>query len=146
MAYDSSNAGYYTMKVEGSEPIELKEGDIDAAVFKVDSPDDADAKSNKVGIILEVSGKILQDKNETETKKLAVWALVASGAKEVERKVTVELVKASKVIRQYVFSNAFVVDYTESINEVGAGSFNIFLKQNKTTNGSKVTVEGGYDK
>jgi hypothetical protein len=144
--FESSNAGYYTLKVEGGEPIELKEGDIDAAVFKVDSPDDADAKSNKMGIILEVSGKILQDKNETETKKLATWALVPSGAKDVERRVTVELVKASKVIRQYVLSNAFVVDYTESINEDGAGSFNLFMKQNKATTGSKVTVEGGYDK
>ncbi|MGD8399535.1 MAG: membrane-associated protease 1 [Bacillota bacterium] len=139
-------AGYYTLKVEGGESIELKEGDIDAVVFKVDSPDDADAKSNKMGIILEISGKILQNKNETETKKLATWALVPSGAKDVERQVTVELVKANKVIRQYVLSHAFVVDYTESINEDGAGSFNLFVKQNKTTTGSKVTVEGGYDR
>lgn len=145
--FENQNSGFYTLKVEGGgETIDLKEGDIDAAVFKVDSPDDADAKSNKMSIILEVSGKILQGKNENETKKLAKWALVPSGAKDVERKVTVELVKANKVIRQYSFSNAFVVDYTENINEDGAGTFNLFIKQNKTVSGGKVTVEGGYDK
>lgn len=144
--FENTNAGFYTLKVEGGESIDLKEGDIDAAVFKVDSPNDSDAKSNKMGIILEVSGKILQGKNENETKKLAKWALVASGSKDVERKVTVELVKAGKVVRQYCFSHAFVVDYTESINESGEGSFNALLKQNKTVNGGKVTVEGGYDK
>jgi hypothetical protein len=139
-------AGYYSLKVEGGESIELKEGDIDSIEFKVDSPDDADAKSNKIGIVIEASGKIIQGKNEIETKKLATWALVASGARDVERKVTVELVKSNKVIRQYYLSNAFVVDYSEAIGENGAGVFNLMLKQNRNISGSNVTVEGGYDK
>jgi hypothetical protein len=139
-------AGYYTLKIEGGETIELKEGDIDSIEFKIDSPDDADAKSNKLGIIIEASGKIIQGKNEIETKKLATWALVASGAKDVERKVTAELVKSNKVIRQYYLSNAFVVDYSETINESGTGNFNLMIKQNRSISGSTVTVEGGYDK
>jgi hypothetical protein len=139
-------AGYYSLKIEGGENIELKEGDIDNIVFKVDSPDDADAKSNKMGIIIEASGKIIHGKNENETKKLAKWALVPAGAKDVERKATLELVKANKVMRQYTLSHAFVVDYSETIGENGAGTFNLMLKQNRNISGSKVTVEGGYDK
>jgi hypothetical protein len=139
-------AGFYTLKIEGGENIELKEGDINSIEFKVDSPNDADAKSNKIGIIIEASGKIIQGKNETETKKLATWALVPSGGNDVQRKVTVELVKSNKVIRQYCLSHAFVIDYSEMIGENGAGVFNLMIKQNRNITGSKVTVEGGYDK
>ncbi len=143
---DQQLGSYYTLKVEGGEAIELKEGDIESVEFKCDSPDDATAKSNSMGIELHVSGEILHNKNESETLKLAKWALVAGGAKDVERKVTVELVKANKVVRQYAFSHAFVVDYTETMSDSGTGVYTLFLKQNRNVNDTKVEVNGGYDK
>ncbi len=143
---DSLQSSHYTMKVEGGESIELKEGDIECAKFIVDSPNDADARSSKVALLLEVSGNISHGKNESETMKLAKWSLVPAGAKDVERKVTIELVKANKVLRQYVFSHAFVVDYTETISEEGTGTYKALLKQNRNISGAKVTIEGGYDK
>jgi len=143
---DSLQSSHYTLKVEGGEAIELKEGDIETAEFRVDSPNDADARSNKVAMLLEVTGKISHGKNESETMKLAKWSLIPAGAKDVERKVTIELVKANKVLRQYSFSHAFVVDYTETISDEGTGTYKILLKQNRSISGSKVTIEGGYDK
>lgn len=135
---------HYTMKVEGGEAISLKE--LDAVVFKSDSPNDADAKSNRTSYILEVSGKIVQGVNEKETIKVVNWSLLPAGAKDVERKVTVELVKGNKVVRQYIFTHAFIVDYGEHIGEGGVGSFSVMLKQNRALNGAKVEVTGGYDK
>jgi hypothetical protein len=135
---------HYTMKVDGGGTIDLK--DLDAVLFKSDSPDDADAKSNSTSYILEVSGKIIQGVNEKETIKVAKWSTLPAGAKDIERKVTVELVKANKVVRQYIFSHAFVVDYSESIGEGGIGSFSLNLKQNRNLNNASVEIEGGFDK
>lgn len=145
MANDQA-ASSYTLKVEGGEAIELKEGDLDSVVFRSDSPDDADAKSNKMAYVLEMMGKVIQGKNEKETIKLAKWAVLPAGSKDVERKVTVELVKTNKVVRQFVFSSAFVVDYVEDIGEEGIGTFKLFLKQNRSIKDAKITIEGGYDK
>ncbi len=137
---------YYYLKVEGGEAIELKEGDIQAVTFRCTSPNGTTAKSNKIAIELQITGEILHDKNEAETLKLAKWALVPGGAKDVERKVTIELVKASKVVRQYEVSHAFVVDYKEIVSESGTCKFTLILKQNQSIKDTKVDVNGGYDK
>ncbi len=137
---------YYTLKVEGEESFELKEGDLESVLFKVDSPNESTSKSTRMEIIIQITGLITHHKNEAETLKLATWALIPAGNKNVERKVTIEIVKAHKVIRLYTFSHAFIIDYFENINDSGSGNFNLYLKQNSAIDKAKVEISGGYDK
>lgn len=60
------------------------------------------------------------------------------------RKVTVEVIAASQVVRKYSYPNAFVVDYKEDYGDVeGIGTFKLIMKQKKDKM-AQVSVEGGY--
>jgi hypothetical protein len=133
----------YTVTITGGDTINLNKGEVEAVSFRVDSPDDARAKSNEMAYILEISGKISKG-NELETVKLAQWAQLPPNSKDhVERNVAVELVKGGQIVRQYEFSHAFVVDYNEYIGIEGDGSFRLFIKQNRNINNAKISVTGG---
>ena len=60
------------------------------------------------------------------------------------RKVTIEVIAASQVVRKYTYPNAFVVDYKENYgDEEGVGTFTLIMKQKKDKM-AQVSVDGGY--
>ena len=76
--------------------------------------------------------------------QLGLWALVPAENSDCYRKVTVEVIAASQVVRKYSYPNAFVVDYKEDYGDVeGIGTFKLIMKQKKDKM-AQVSVEGGY--
>ncbi|TVX95085.1 membrane-associated protease 1 [Cohnella terricola] len=137
----------FTLKVEGSETIELGLDNIQTVTYDTDTPNDSNARSTDVGATLRITGKILTatdgDKSD-DTMKLALWSLVPAEKADCYRKLTVEVISADQVVRQICFPNAFVVDYTETYGDTeGVGSFSLYVKQKKDKT-ELAQILGGY--
>jgi hypothetical protein len=135
----------FTLKVEGNTTIELGTTSITGVKVSTDIPQDSNARSTDLGSTITVTGKILTavDGDPFDaTRQLGLWALVPAENSDCYRKVTVEVIAASQVVRKY--SNAFVVDYKEDYGDVeGIGTFKLIMKQKKDKM-AQVSVEGGY--
>ena len=137
----------FRLKVEGGSAVELREESIISVKFGADIPQDSNARSTDLGSTVEIKGKILTAVDGDpfdSTKELGKWALVPAERADCYRKVVIEVIAASQVVRKYTFSNAFVVDYKEEYgDEVGVGTFSLTIKQKKDKM-ANITVEGGY--
>ena len=78
------------------------------------------------------------------TLGLSKWSVVPSEKADCYRSVAVEVVSAGQVVRKYEVPNAFVMEYSEEMDdETGVGTFYLHVKQKKDEN-DKVKIEGGY--
>ena len=136
----------FTLKVEGNTTIELGTTSITGVKVSTDIPQDSNARSTDLGSTITVTGKILTavDGDPFDaTRQLGLWALVPAENSDCYRKVTVEVIAASQVVRKS-YPNAFVVDYKEDYGDVeGIGTFKLIMKQKKDKM-AQVSVEGGY--
>ena len=100
-----------------------------------------------MGSTVMITGKILTAVDGDpfdSTRQLGLWALVPAEKSDCYRKVSVEVIAASQVVRKYTYPNAFVVDYREDYGDVeGVGTFTLIIKQKKDKM-AQVAVEGGY--
>lgn len=139
---------FYFM-VEGDEKInqnviEIKKKEyIKKAEFIFDSPDDSEEKSSRMQAQLTIFGKLEEETVET-AREMALWALKTSGETGVYRKIIFKSVAEGKVYREYSFSNAFVVDYSENYPEEGSGEFVLKIKQ-KRDKFNEITIEGDFE-
>lgn len=137
----------FRLKIEGGNAIELQEQSIISVKFRSDIPQDSNARSTDLGSTIVISGKILTavDGDPFDgTKEIGKWSLVPAEKADCYRKVTIEVIAASQVVRKYTYPNAFVVDYKEDYgDEAGVGTFTLMIKQKKDKM-INVTVEGGY--
>ena len=137
----------FTLKVEGNTTIELGTTSITGVKVSTDIPQDSNARSTDLGSTITVTGKILTavDGDPFDaTRQLGLWALVPAENSDCFRKLTVEVIAASQVVRKYSYPNAFVVDYKEDYGDVeGIGTFKLIMKQKKDKM-AQVSVEGGY--
>lgn len=137
----------FTLKVEGPSTIDLGTISITGVKFKTDIPHDSNARSTDLGSTVEISGKILTavDGDPFDfTRQLGLWSLVPAEKSDCYRKVTVEVIAASQVVRKYTYPNAFVVDYKEDYGDTeGVGTFRLIIKQKKDKM-AQIAVEGGY--
>lgn len=137
----------FTLKVEGNSSIELGKDSIISVKVRTDIPQDSNARSTDLGSTLTVTGKILTAVDGDpfdSTKQLGLWALVPAESSDCYRKVTVEVIASSQVVRKYSYPNAFVVDYREDYgDEEGVGTFTLIMKQKKDKM-AQVSVDGGY--
>ncbi|APC40289.1 membrane-associated protease 1 [Clostridium estertheticum] len=137
----------FKLKVEGAETIELGIENILTVEFNTDTPDDSNARSTDLGTSLSIKGKILtpvDGEAADSTIKLAKWSLVPSEKADCYRKVTVDVISASQVVRQINLPNAFVVSYAENYgDEEGVGTFILELKQKKDKT-TMVKFQGGF--
>ena len=137
----------FTLKVEGNTTIEQGTTSITGVKVSTDIPQDSNARSTDLGSTITVTGKILTavDGDPFDaTRQLGLWALVPAENSDCYRKVTVEVIAASQVVRKYSYPNAFVVDYKEDYGDVeGIGTFKLIMKQKKDKM-AQVSVEGGY--
>lgn len=113
---------------------------IDSVYFKVDTPNDSDARTTELASTLELTGRIGDGES---TVGLCEWSLIKpdkNNKDKVFRNVEVEMILAGQgqtgnSIRKVVLPQAFVVDYSESYSkEAGVGTFSIYLKQKKDNN------------
>ncbi|MDR1769850.1 MAG: membrane-associated protease 1 [Hungatella sp.] len=137
----------FTLKVEGPSTIDLGTISITGVKFKTDIPLDSNARSTDLGSTVEISGKILTAVDGDpfdSTRQLGLWSLVPAEKSDCYRKVTVEVIAASQVVRKYAYPNAFVVDYKENYGDTeGVGTFRLIIKQKKDKM-AQIAVEGGY--
>ncbi|WP_099190434.1 membrane-associated protease 1 [Tepidibacter mesophilus] len=138
----------FRLKVEGPETIDLGLENILTVEFNTDTPNDSNARSTDLGTSLIIKGKILTavDGEEADaTMKLAQWSLVPGEKADCYRKVTVDVISASQVVRKIDLPNAFIVDYTEDYgDEEGVGTFYLHMKQKKDKTPA-VKLEGGFE-
>lgn len=137
----------FRVKVEGAQTIELSIESVQTVKIKTDLPLDTNARTKDVGSTMTIKGKILTavdgDPFDT-TRQLGVWSLVPAENADCYRKVTIEVISASQVVRKLYYPNAFVVDYKERFGDTeGVGEFTLVIKQKKDKL-DKVTIEGGY--
>jgi hypothetical protein len=138
----------FRVEIKGEDTVRLGETIVESAIFKTDTPQDSDARSSDLGATLVVTGKILtalEGAEVDDTIKLAKWSNVPAESKDSYRDVTVRVIAAGQVVRQYQLPNAFVVDYSEVFDDaVGTGHFSLIVKQKKDQL-AKLTLDGGYD-
>ena len=137
----------FKLKVEGPSTIDLGTTIVTGVKFRTDIPHDSNARSTDMGSTVEITGKILTAVDGDpfdSTRQLGVWALVPAEKSDCYRKVSIEVIAASQVVRKYTHPNAFVVDYKEDYGDTeGVGTFTLIIKQKKDKM-AQVTVEGGY--
>lgn len=137
----------FTLKVEGNSTIELGKDSIISVKVRTDIPQDSNARSTDLGSTVTITGKILTAVDGDpfdSTKQLGLWALVPAESSDCYRKVTIEVIASSQMVRQYTYPNAFVVDYNEHYgDEEGVGTFTLIMKQKKDKM-AQVSVDGGY--
>ena len=137
----------FRVNIEGQENISLGTESVISVTFRTDIPKDSNARSTDLGSTVEIKGKILtavDGEPFDSTRQMGLWSLVPAEKSDCYRKVTLEVVAASQIIRKYTFPKAFVIDYTESYgDEEGVGTFVLVCKQKKDKI-SSITVDGGY--
>ena len=137
----------FTLKVEGNSSIELGKDSIISVKVRTDIPQDSTARSTALGSTVTITGKILTAVDGDpfdSTKQLGLWSLVPAESSDCYRKVTIEVIASSQVVRKYTYPNAFVVDYREHYgDEEGVGTFTLIIKQKKDKM-AQVSVDGGY--
>ena len=138
----------FNLKIKGkNEEINLGMDNITTVKYISDTPDDSNARASDLGVVLEVSGKIITPVNGEEaddTKKMAKWSLVPAESSDAYRELSLEVISGSVVVRKIDLPNAFILDYTEDYNDKGGvGEFKAIFKQKKEKI-ETVTIEGGY--
>lgn len=135
------------LKIEGNESISLLETSIISVKFGADIPHDSNARSTDLGSTALVKGKILaavDGETADDTSKIARWSLVPAENADCYRKVQIDVVNASQIVRQIIIPNAFVIDYEEDFtDDTGTGVFTLLLKQKKDKM-ANLKFEGGF--
>lgn len=135
------------LKIEGNESINLLETSIISVKFGADIPHDSNARSTDLGSTVLIKGKILAavgGETADDTSKIARWSLVPAENADCYRKVQIDVVSASQIVRQISIPNAFVIDYEEDFtDDTGTGIFTLLLKQKKDKM-ANLKFEGGF--
>jgi len=137
----------FTVKVDGPDPVDLGIDHILTVAFEMETPNDANARSTDLGSTLTITGKILTALDGAAADSsinLAKWSKVPAEDMTAYRKLEVEAINASQVVRKFTFTHAFVVDYTESFgSDEGIGTFTLKVRQKKDKT-DLVGIEGGW--
>lgn len=137
----------FRLEIDGSGPVKLLERSITKAEFESDIPLDSNARATDNGAVIKIWGKLLFSlggEEQDSTLNLAKWSLVPSADADSYRKVKLTVVSASQVVREITLPNAFVMEYSESLDdETGVGTFYLHVKQKKDLT-VKTAIEGGF--
>jgi len=113
-----------------------------------DKPGSGNARATDVGLGVKIWGRInfsLGAELEDATVTMANWALQPSDQAEAYRKAVIQVVASGQVVREYTLPNAFIVEYSEDLDdEEGVGHFYVHLRQKKDLN-PKVELKGGFE-
>lgn len=138
----------FRMKITGgSEDIIFDERSITKVDFNSASSADSNARATDFGMTVKVWGKMLYKlggEGNDPTLGLAIWSQVPSEKADCYRNAEVTVVSAGQVVRQFTLPNAFVMEYSEKVDdESGVGTFYFHMKQKKDEN-MATKIEGGF--
>ncbi|MGN0288396.1 MAG: membrane-associated protease 1 [Lachnospiraceae bacterium] len=135
------------LNITGSENINLNETIVKDVKFGADIPKDSNARSTDLGATITIIGKILAavgGEAADDTMKLAKWALIPAENADCYRRLQIEVISASQVVRRVNLPNAFVIGYEEDFaDESGVGTFTLTVKQKKDKM-KTLSFEGGF--
>lgn len=138
----------FRLKVTGGKDIEMNETILTAVNFISETPENSNARSTDLGVILKIAGRInfsLGAQLADATVDVANWALMPSDQADCYRNVQIQVVSGGQIVRQYTYPNAFVMDYMEDLNdEEGVGTWVLLLKQKKDLT-DKVELKGNFE-
>ncbi len=138
----------FRLTIDGSGPVSLSEKCITNVEFHSEIPTDSNARAADNGAALKIWGKMLFSlgaEAQDATVNLAKWSIVPSDSSDCYRNVKVEVVAAGQIVRQIILPNAFVMEYTEELDdETGVGSFYLHVKQKKDLT-DLTAIEGGFE-
>ena len=138
----------FRLKVTGGKDIEMNETILTAVNFISETPENSNARSTDLGVILKIAGRInfsLGAQLADATVDVANWALMPSDQADCYRNVQIQVVSGGQIVRQYTYPNAFVMDYMEDLNdEEGVGTWTLLLKQKKDLT-DKVELKGNFE-
>lgn len=139
--------GFRLSVTGGSETVSLDERSIKNVIFESASSMDSNARATDFGVSMKIWGKMLYKlggEGDDGTIGLSKWSVVPSERPDCYRDVSVDVVSAGQIVRKYDAPNAFIMEYSEEMDdETGVGTFYMHVKQKKDEN-SKVKIEGGY--
>ena len=131
----------------GADKIELDERTRKNVVFDSQTWADSNARATDFGVSMKIWGKMiykLGGEGSDGTIELSKWSVVPSEKADCYRDAVVEVISAGQVVRKYEVPNAFIMEYSEEMDdETGVGTFYLHVKQKKDEN-DKVKIEGGY--
>lgn len=137
----------FRLEIDGSGPVKLSERCIKNVEFRSEIPADSNARATDNGASLKIWGKMLFSlggEEQDSTLNLAKWSVVPSESADSYRKVKVDVISASQVVRQITLPNAFVMEYSESLDDkTGVGEFYLHVKQKKDKT-TDTAIEGGF--
>lgn len=134
------------LTITGTENIEIGEKLITSMGYRLETPEDSNARSTDVTKILWIKGRIIPEiggSSGEPVAKLHQWSLVKTGA-GVYRAAEAQYQADATTVRKYKFPKSFVRDYKEDFSDkAGTGTFYLELCEKKDEN-PKVTIEGGF--
>lgn len=138
----------FRMKITGgTEDIVFDERSITRVDFNSASSPDSNARATDFGMMVKVWGKMLYKRGADEgdaTLGLEQWSQVPSERPDCYRSAEISVVSAGQVVRQITLPDAFVMEYSEEVDdESGVGTFYIHMKQKKDENAA-TKIEGGF--
>ena len=137
----------FRLEIDGSGPVKLSERCIKNVEFRSEIPEDSNARATDNGASLKIWGKMLFSMGGEEqdaTLNMAKWSVVPSESADSYRKVKVDVISASQVVRQITLPNAFVMEYSEVLDDkTGVGEFYLHVKQKKDKT-TDTAIEGGF--
>lgn len=121
------------------------EQNIENVEFNYDSPNDVTSKAANSNMTLVIKGKINDTNDEATLKLINDWIRLEGQEKGAYCQVKLEVIgRDERFIRQYEFSDAFVVDYNERFTgSDGVGEFEIYIRQ-KRDMFKGVILAGGF--
>ncbi len=135
----------FRLEVTGGDPIKFDERAIINAEFSSLSPHDSNARATDYGMELKIWGKMLFSLGGQEsdsTLNVSKWS--PSEDALCYRSAKLDVIAAGNVVRQFELPHAFVMDYTEELDdETGVGTFYLHMKQKKDQT-RQVKLEGGF--
>ena len=137
----------FRLEVTGGDPIKFDERAIINAEFSSLSPHDSNARATDYGMELKIWGKMLFSLGGQEsdsTLNVSKWSRLPSEDALCYRSAKLDVIAAGNVVRQFELPHAFVMDYTEELDdETGVGTFYLHMKQKKDENAA-ARIEGGF--
>ena len=138
----------FRLKVSGDKAIELNETQINNVEFLSTTPNASNARATELGLGVKVDGKInfsLGAEQEDATVEIASWSVLPLDDAKCYRSVDLQVVNAGQVVRNYIVPHAYVLNYTEELDdEEGVGKFVLVIRQKRDLN-EKVELKGGFE-
>lgn len=139
--------GFRLSVTGGAEQIALDEKSIRNVKFGSESAVDSNARATDFGVSMKIWGKMLYKlggEGNDGTLELSKWSVVPSEKADCYRTAVVEVISAGQVVRKYEVPNAFVMEYSEEMDdETGVGTFYLHVKQKKDKT-TETAIEGGF--